>query len=126
MASDMRLNDKPIAKDGAYIYAEAADGSQVKISKADLATVVAGILGSPMVFKGELKGDANDIYSNGIWASEGLSSNLPVGTGILINFETGRTAFKSMQLFADSNMTTLSLRINRGGYWKDWKSIPLV
>lgn len=41
MASDMRLNDKPIAKDGAYIYAEAADGSQIKISKADLASVVA-------------------------------------------------------------------------------------
>ena len=45
MASDMRLNDKPIAKDGAYIYAEAADGSQVKISKADLASVVAGLIG---------------------------------------------------------------------------------
>lgn len=44
MASDMRLNDKPIAKDGAYIYAEAADGSQVKISKADLASVVAGFM----------------------------------------------------------------------------------
>lgn len=79
-----------------------------------------------MGLKGEFKGDANDISSNGIWACEGLSSNVPAGNGILIHFETGRTTFKSMQLFADSTMNTLYLRMHRSGSWKDWKSIPLV
>ena len=41
--SDVRLNDKSVASDAAYIYAETASGEQVRISKADLATVVAGL-----------------------------------------------------------------------------------
>lgn len=79
-----------------------------------------------MGLKGELKSDANDISSNGIWACEGLSSNVPAGNGILIHFETGRMSFKSMQLFADSTMKTLYLRIHRNGSWDVWKSISLV
>lgn len=42
--SDVRLNDKSVASDAAYIYAETASGEQVRISKADLATVVAGMM----------------------------------------------------------------------------------
>ena len=42
---DKELNAVSTAKDGAYIYAEDANGNQIKISKADLASVVAGILG---------------------------------------------------------------------------------
>ena len=79
-----------------------------------------------MGLKRELKSDANDISSNGIWACEGLSSNVPAGNGILIHFETGRMSFKSMQLFADSTMDTLYLRIHRNGSWNIWKSILLV
>ena len=79
-----------------------------------------------MGLKGELKDDANDISSNGIWACEGLSSNVPEGNGIFIHFETGRISFKSMQLFAGSTMETLYLRIQRNGSWSVWKSISLV
>ena len=124
--ADKKLNEVTKVTDMAYVPVIMSDGSIGQIAKADLASVVAGILGFPMVLKGELKFDANDISTNGIWACEGLSSNLPAGNGILINFETGRTVFKSMQLFADSTMKTLSLRINRGGSWDVWKSIPLV
>ena len=45
MGKDLRLNDKPIVKDGAYIYVELADGSQGRISKSDLASVVAERIG---------------------------------------------------------------------------------
>lgn len=43
--SDVRLNDKSVASDAAYIYAETASGEQIRISKADLATVVAERIG---------------------------------------------------------------------------------
>lgn len=39
--ADKRLNDVSTASNGAYVYAEDASGNQIKISKADLATVVA-------------------------------------------------------------------------------------
>ena len=43
--SDKKMNDFATATDGAYIYAESASGEQIKISKADLASVVAGLTG---------------------------------------------------------------------------------
>lgn len=42
--ADKKLNAVSTASNGAYIYAEDASGNQIKISKADLATVVAGLL----------------------------------------------------------------------------------
>lgn len=43
--ADKKLNEVSTATDGAYVYAEDASGNQIKISKADLATVVAGLIG---------------------------------------------------------------------------------
>ena len=42
--ADRKLNDLPIAQDGSYIYAEASDGKQVKIAKADVASILATIV----------------------------------------------------------------------------------
>ena len=42
--ADRKLNDLTIAKDGSYIYAEASDGKQVKIAKADVASILATIV----------------------------------------------------------------------------------
>ena len=39
------MNEFATATDGAYIYAEAADGSQVKISKASLASLIKTLIG---------------------------------------------------------------------------------
>lgn len=44
--SDKKMNDFPAAADGAFVYAEDANGNQIKISKADLASVVAELLNS--------------------------------------------------------------------------------
>lgn len=38
--ADVKMNQLATATDGAYIYAEAADGSQVKISKSNLITAL--------------------------------------------------------------------------------------
>ena len=45
--ADKKLNAVSTASDGAYIYAEDSGGNQIKISKADLASVVAGLLPIP-------------------------------------------------------------------------------
>lgn len=42
--ADRKLNDLSIVKDGSYIYAEASDGKQVKIAKADVASILATIV----------------------------------------------------------------------------------
>lgn len=42
--ADRKLNDLTIAQDGSYIYAEASDGKQVKIAKADVASILATIV----------------------------------------------------------------------------------
>lgn len=43
MAEDKKMNQFTSATDGAYIYAEASNGSQVKIAKADLINAIGGI-----------------------------------------------------------------------------------
>ena len=42
--SDKKLNSVSSVTDAAYVYAETSNGETVKISKADLASVVAGIV----------------------------------------------------------------------------------
>ena len=39
-SADIRMNQASVASDGSYVYAEAADGSLVKISKASLASLI--------------------------------------------------------------------------------------
>ena len=41
--ADKQMNQFTTATDGAYIYAEASNGSQVKIAKADLINAIGGI-----------------------------------------------------------------------------------
>ena len=67
--SDKKMNDFPAAADGAFVYAEDANGNQIKISKADLASVVAGLLG---------------IFSKTVYLQNGESYNLKKGYGLLI------------------------------------------
>lgn len=85
--ADKKMNEFATASDGAYIYAESASGEQIKISKADLASVVAELLSLSMTV-------ADDINTICFSAPIGLSvysvisatknSPLSVG-GILLN-----------------------------------------
>ena len=43
--ADIRMNQATVASDGSYVYAEAADGSLVKISKASLASLIKTLIG---------------------------------------------------------------------------------
>ena len=58
---DIKMNSFAQATDAAYIYAEAANGSQVKIKKSDLlSSVLSGNLNYP-------NGDINELKNNGIY-----------------------------------------------------------
>ena len=120
MASDMRLNDKPIAKDGAYIYAEAADGSQVKISKADLAAVVAGIMNVkkdfPFMFRGFVV-NADEAKGSGIYRVNNKSTNVPTLYGVLMVFATEDYV---AQCIISAAGYGLSFRIFSDGLWQNW------
>ena len=81
--ADKKLNAVSTAKDGAYIYAEDSSGNQIKISKADLASVVAGIIGikpglssySYSEFKsGAIALEGEFTWSGGMCIIEGLNA----------------------------------------------------
>lgn len=113
--SDVRLNDKSVASDAAYIYAETASGEQVRISKADLATVVAGIiapgLGGTVIHGGILR------------IVEGETQTLALGSGMLILSTQGAAVCSvyyidywssSIKVVHESDITTIGLSLSKG------------
>ena len=86
--SDVRLNDKSAASDAAYIYAETASGEQVRICKADLATVVAGVVNKDSALKNALlssfqgdmaTGSCDDLPTGSMYSVYEGVSNRPSG-----------------------------------------------
>ena len=68
--ADKPMNQFTPASDCAYIYAEVADGSQVKISKQQLVDIVRPMLGiTGMNFHG-IVNDANQMTVTGIYQSQ--------------------------------------------------------
>ena len=108
--ADKHMNEFATATDGAYIYAEAADGSQVKISKASLASLIKTLIGeatnatsglmsandkaNQFIAKGNLYYDLNNadkIPGNGIYRfnseiGEGGASILGQRWGTILHF----------------------------------------
>ena len=147
MGKDLRLNDKPIVKDGAYIYVELADGSQGRISKSDLASVVAGIIGLISDVKEE--GLANtsvisiamgrleqkDFFANSLNflnigrylfnASSIIDSSSPITTSSLwvlenINLYNG---VYIRQTITSISSPAMYLRVYDGSNWHSWAKI---
>ncbi len=126
---DIKMNSFAQATDAAYIYAEAANGSQVKIKKSDLlSSVLSGNLNYP-------NGDINELKNNGIYY---VGSN-PTAKAVGITFLGVFAAPPSvMQMGYDSNYEEDSaaialkvrfvLRGNDASYstWSKWRSISLT
>lgn len=126
--ADKKLNAVSTASDGAYIYAEDASGNQIKISKADLATVVAEIIGfnnlHQFVPRDAISSGTNldGIKSQGIYRVSGAvtQDNAPGAYGVLsvMAFNVATV----VQLFA-SNGGTSFIRVYWSDGWSDWKGI---
>lgn len=72
--ADIKMNEFPAVTDGAYIYAEAADGSQVKISRSDLVQVIKAHIGiTGMNYLGAVS-DYNQMTNTGVYQTQGASA----------------------------------------------------
>lgn len=129
MAEDIKMNSFAQATDAAYIYAEAANGSQVKIKKSDLlSSVLSGNLNYP-------NGDINELKNNGIYYVGSNPTAKDVGITFLGVFAAPPSV---MQIGYDSNYEEESaaialkvrfvLRGNDASYstWSKWRSISLT
>lgn len=129
MAEDIKMNSFAQATDAAYIYAEAANGSQVKIKKSDLlSSVLSGNLNYP-------NGDINELKNNGIYYVGSNPTAKDVGITLLGVFAAPPSV---MQIGYDSNYEEDSaaialkvrfvLRGNDASYstWSKWRSISLT
>ena len=129
MAEDIKMNSFAQATDAAYIYAEAANGSQVKIKKSDLlSSVLSGNLNYP-------NGDINELKNNGIYYVGSNPTAKDVGITFLGVFAAPPSV---MQIGYDSNYEEDSaaialkvrfiLRGNDASYstWSKWRSISLT
>ena len=73
-SADKKMNEFATATDGAYIYAEAADGSQVKISRSDLVQVIRAHIGiTGMNYLG-VQSDYNQMTKTGVYQTQGESA----------------------------------------------------
>ena len=126
---DKKLNAVSTASDGAYIYAEDASGNQIKISKADLASVVAGIINSSGLYPFMARDFSGDNFNNinqaGLYYVNNYSlsiSNHPVNNGsqgILIVFVAANYANSLAQVFINQTSQEFYFRTknNDNGNW---------
>lgn len=127
--NDIAMNAFTSATDAAYVYAEAANGSQVKIKKSDLfSSVLSGNLNYP-------NGDINELKNNGIYYVGSNPTAKAVGITFLGVFAAPPAV---MQIGYESNYEedtaaiTLKVRFvlrgNDASYsiWSKWRSISLT
>ena len=120
---DIKMNSFAQATDAAYIYAEAANGSQVKIKKSDLFTSV-------FAYKGLLSSDKdlNTISENGIYYSA-FAMNSPENiSGLLLHYAEKDMASQILINSRNGGLYTRSRVYNTGNWdkWTEWKSITLT
>lgn len=80
--ADVKMNQLATATDGAYIYAEASNGSQVKIAKADLINAIGGIPN-----RGGSVKNLNDCKYTGLYIADNIQGgieNCPIQDSCLV------------------------------------------
>ena len=111
-----KMNQFNTASDGAYIYAEAADGSQVKIAKADLFRVL-------LQDRGSCK-DANEATIPGVYRVDANTQNVIYSSfGVILTLISG--PYYVQVYFADNRIQVRKTG-DRGNIWTEWKSITLT
>ena len=120
---DIKMNQFQVVTDAAYIYAEAANGSQVKIKKSDLFTSV-------FAYKGLLSSDKdlNTISENGIYYSAFAMNSPENVSGLLLHYAEKDMASQILINSRNGGVYTRSRVYNTGNWdkWTEWKSITLT
>ena len=121
--ADKRMNEFVPVTDGAYIYGEAANGSQMKIKKSDL-------LNGTFQIRGTVDKSLDEYTVNGCYGIHASIFNVElISFGILLVFSAPNTAMGGNPIFqmiigADGVMFT-RIRWYNGG-WTLWKKISFT
>ena len=123
--ADKKLNSVSSVTDAAYVYSETSNGETVKISKADLASVVAGIIGQGLPYRGVISTLAqfNSAKQLGTYRYGG-SNSAELGTsnfGIVIVFPADSYI---AQIMIGSYISSRASYDNGQG-WTEWKSMTI-
>ena len=127
--ADKKLSSVSSVSDAAYVYAETSNGDTVKISKADLASVVAGLMGysdTKIVYISDYNPVLDNItYNCRGYVNDGYSGN-PIS-------DSSGWAFFECKTFPDGRcMQILTgwfhpniryIRNYQNGTWTTWMSI---
>lgn len=125
--ADKKLNEVTKVTDMAYVPVIMSDGSIGQIAKADLASVVAGLLGNPISHKGVLSNvDIDSVTETGVYLSQGVT-NRPMD-GVWSIFEVYRVNNNVCQRFnaigLKSESTVRTGTISGGSVtWNNWSRI---
>ena len=121
---DKKLNEVTKVTDMAYVPVIMSDGSIGQIAKADLASVVAGLIGyksSEHFIPRSGLGSGNNLndYTTdaGIYRISGQPSNSPIGYGFLFVY---KHEWSTVQICIASNATSVYIRIYWNNSWTDW------
>lgn len=120
--SDIAMNQFQVVTDAEYIYAEAANASQVKIKKSDFIDIVKRYITSVRFADGIPDSDLNSIYKNegpgiSIYNISVAILNSPATYSFCINIQrTGKgdvtTSQRILQIVPDDNL--VNLRTGKG------------
>ena len=92
--ADLRMNQLATATDGAYIYAEASNGSQVKIAKEILAAILQSHLSFTVTI---IKPTTQTLYSTGV--------RLPIKEGTLMGLVVSKIN-EELKMYPISSVVT--------------------
>ena len=128
-ATDVYEDQLAIKSDAPFIRGLDAAGNPIRISKADLATVVGGLITHPFAYRKvvNISIDANNITSTGFyavycWEEDIASKHYPIQIGHLIVFQDSQGG--SVSQIAISSEGNAYTRMRWGvGRWSDWKSL---
>ena len=131
--ADKKLNEVTTVTDMAYVPVIMADGSIGQIAKADLASVVAGVLGTnklfPFMCLGGASTDLNTVKDSGFYrlASNSYTNGPSTSMyGVLIVFNDTTSYISQMVL---SLFGTPRVYVRGGAFtdnsWGDWKEISI-
>lgn len=124
--ADKKLSSVSAVSDMNYVYAETSSGETVKISKADLASVVAGLIGFNLsqlfIPRTGLSTNSNldNVTTVGMYRISGGATNSPVTNGFLLVFFQNSTC---LQFCVSSTASELYMRIKWTTSWFDWVKV---
>ena len=130
--ADKKLNEVPNVTDMAYVPVIMADGSIGQIAKADLASVVAGLIvpvsSSFGIANKRVLTSADDANNLTDGRYSYIDANVPVNAvgynATLFQFTTEGRYDDKYQIVFDFNDDAVYLRMHKKGVgWRDWKNL---